>query len=192
MKKIAILIITITIAQISFSQLNRFPSKKPKLIVQVVIDNFRYDLLYKYYDKLSEKGFKRLMEEGTFCKNSSLNYALTQYAPGYATIATGSQPSVHGIVSNSWYNPIKKIEVKACEDNKVKTVGGKDLKEFKVSAKNYFVSTFTDELKMTYGSKSKVYSVSLDPCAAVLLGGHNADGAFFLDPSTGNFISNSY
>ncbi len=193
MKKfLTIIISTLIISNITYSQISRFPSKKPKLIIQIVIDNFRYDLLYRYKDKLSEKGFLKLMEEGTFCKNSSFEYSITQHAPGYATIATGSEPAVHGIVSNSWYNSIKKSRVEACFDKNVHAIGTDNNPRYAVSPKNYFSSTFTDELKMAYGSKSKVYSIAIDPCAAVFLAGHNADGAFFYDDETGKFVSNSY
>jgi predicted AlkP superfamily pyrophosphatase or phosphodiesterase len=194
MKKIKpILLIAIFIIPLFTSaQINRFPSKKPKLIVQIAIDYFRLDMLYKYRAKLGEKGFMRLMEEGTFCKNASLEYGITQPAPGYATIATGAQPAVHGIISNNWFNPIKKTIIDACYDKSVKVTGASNSTELQVSPKHLFSSTFTDELKLALGSKSKIISVALDPCAAVLLAGHNADGAYYYDNSTGNFVTNSF
>jgi len=173
-------------------QINRFPSKKPKLIVQIAIDYFRIDMLYKYQAKLEEKGFKKLMSEGTFCKNASIGYGLTQTVPGYASIATGTQPAVHGIISNNWYNPLKKTIVDACFDPKVTITGGENEPSLQASPKHLFASTFTDELKLALGSRSKVFAVAMDPCAAVMLAGHIADGAYYYDNRTGNFVTNSY
>ncbi len=193
MKKSFVLLYLLFVSLYDFGQVGVFPSRRPRLIVEIVIDNFRYDFISRYYEKLSKNGFLRLVEEGAYCKNAYVGYAHTQVLPGYATIATGTEPSVHGIVSNSWYNPLKKNKVEACYDASITPLSkdGSEMK-YKVSPKHLFSSTFTDELKLFYGSKSKVYSVALDPSSSVLLGGHLADGSFFYEDETGNFISNSY
>jgi len=74
--------------------------------------------------KFSDNGFKLLINEGTYCRNARYNYLLTQAYPGVATIATGANPSVHGIISDKWYNRNTGNEVEATADEKVNTVGG--------------------------------------------------------------------
>ena len=77
---------------------------KPKLIVGIVVDQMRYDFLYRYYDKYSTGGFKRLMNEGFNCRNNHYDYAPTVTAAGHAAIFTGSIPAINGIVGNEWFN----------------------------------------------------------------------------------------
>src|SRR5664279_4917381 len=85
----------------------KIPPDKPKLIVGIVLGQMRYDYLFRYWDKLGEGGFKRLVNEGTFCKDARFSYLYTQTCPGYATISTGAMPSVHGIVADQWYDRLK-------------------------------------------------------------------------------------
>src|SRR5690349_11337768 len=80
------------------------PNHKPKLVVGIVIDQMRYDYIYRFWDKYSEKGFKRLVNEGFFCRNTNYNYVPTYTAPGHAAIYTGTTPAVNGIVGNDWFD----------------------------------------------------------------------------------------
>ena len=87
-----------------FSQnISQIPSEKPKLVIGIVIDQMRYDYLFKFWNKYENNGFKRLVNEGSFCKNANFNYLSTQSNCGFATIATGANPSAHGIISDEWY-----------------------------------------------------------------------------------------
>jgi len=175
----------------SSAQLNRsIPSEKPKLIVQVLVSQMRFDYLNRYWEKFSDNGFKLLINEGTYCRNARYNYLLTQAYPGVATIATGANPSVHGIISDKWYNRNTGNEVEATADEKVNTVGGSFFSG-KYSAKNLVTSTFGDELKLNNAS-SKVVSVALDAGSAILLGGHSANGIYWFDTEKGGWVSSSY
>ena len=166
------------------------PSERPQLIVQIVVSQMRYDYLQRYSDKFSEGGFKQLMNEGAFCRNARFNYLLTQSMPGLATIATGTYPSIHGIVSDRWFSPISGSEVHAIVDEKVRTVGGSYLNG-KYSPRNIITSTIGDEIRMI-NPKSKVIGISLEPSSAVITSGHNANGAFWLDTERGTWITNSH
>ena len=175
----------------SSAQLNRsIPSEKPKLIVQVVVSQMRFDYLNRYWEKFSDNGFKLLINEGTYCRNARYNYLLTQAYPGVATIATGANPSVHGIISDKWYNRNTGNEVEATADEKVNTVGGSFFSG-KYSAKNLVTSTFGDELKLN-NANSKVISIALDAGSAILLGGHSANGIYWFDTEKGGWVSSSY
>ncbi len=90
--------------------------KKPKLIVGLVVDQMRWDYLYRYNDLYSTNGFKRLINNGFSCDNTLIPYLPTYTAPGHTCIYTGSVPSVHGIVGNDWYESSIKKNLYCTED----------------------------------------------------------------------------
>nr|HPI46324.1 alkaline phosphatase family protein [Tenuifilaceae bacterium] len=170
------------------AQQNRaIPSEKPKLIVEIVVSQMRFDYITRYWDKFSDGGFKLLVNEGANCKNARYNYLLTQPYPGIATISTGTNPSMHGIISDKWYSRTNGQEVLAVSDEKVSTVGGSFFSG-KVSAKNLVTSTLGDELILN-NPKSKVIGISLDAGSAILLTGHNASGVYWVDQEKGTFVT---
>ncbi len=166
------------------------PSEKPKLIVEIIVSQMRYDYVHRYWDKFGEDGFKMLVNEGAFCKNAKYNYLLTQSYPGIATIATGANPMVHGIIANKWYNKSNNSEIDAVADEKMNTIGGSFFSG-KFSPKQITTSTFGDELGL-YDPLSKVIGVSLDAGSAILSTGHNPTGAYWFDAEKGNFVSSSF
>lgn len=176
----------------SFSQKSKnIPPDKPKLIIGIVVDQMRFDYLSRFYDKFEQNGFKRLMNEGTFCKYAYLNYIFTQTGPGHATIFTGTTPSNHGIVSNDWYIPLKKQKVYCVEDQKQTTVGSNS-NNGKASPLYLMTPTFGDQLRLHYLQKSKVISISLKDRSAILPGGKNPNAAYWFDDATGKMITSSY
>ena len=190
MRKIAIASAAVLSALGAFSQGRTIPAEKPRLIVQIVVTQMRYDYLQRYSENFSNRGFKVLLQEGAICKNAKYSYSLTQTAPGLATIATGANPSTHGVVSDMWYIPLLDQNMKAAQDSKAEGVGG--FGELgKHSPRNLFAGTLGDEIKVA-NKNSKVIGVSLDPTSAVLLTGHSADAAYWFDPSTGKFMTSSY
>ena len=98
------------------------PPDKPKLIIGIVVEEMNFDQLEKFHDRLGENGIKKLINEGTYYKNASYDYMLTQSAPGHATIATGAEPSVHGITSDDWYVPLKNELINCTKDVTVNSV----------------------------------------------------------------------
>lgn len=169
----------------------KIPSEQPKLIVGIVVSQMRYDYLFRFWDKLDNNGFKKLVDRGTFCKNTSFNYLFSQDGVGHATIVTGTTPSNHGIVGSEWYVNLQEKVVKNVEDGSRKTIGG-SFEAGKKSPLNLMSSTFSDELRLSNNFKSKVISISLNGSSAVLSGGHTANAAYWFDESTGDFISSSY
>lgn len=169
----------------------KIPSEKPKLIVGIVIEQMRYEYLPRYWDKLSDNGFKRLINGGSFCKNARYNYLFTQSAPGHSTISTGSYPSEHGIVSDNWFNRLLNKKIYATSDAQMLPVGG-SYETGQNSPANLLPSTFSDELKIFNNSRSKIIGISMDPHAAILSTGHMADGAYWYDDKTGTWMSSSF
>ena len=169
----------------------RIPSEKPRLIVGIVIEQMRSDYISRFWDKFGEGGFRRLIHEGTYCRNASYNYFYTQTAVGYATIYTGSMPASHGIVADEWYDRLSNKVTQAVADESVRTVGGSfDAGQY--SPRNLLATTIGDEIKLSNFRQSKVFGISLDPVSAILPAGHTADGAFWLDYENGSWISSSF
>lgn len=167
------------------------PPDKPRLVIGIVVEQLKYDQLEKFRDKLGENGIKRLMNEGTYFKNASFEYMLTQSAPGHATIATGAEPSFHGITSDNWYVPLKNELINCTKDLEVNPVGG-SYESGLHSPVNLQASTFSDELSMASNRKSKVFSVGISEKSAIFSGGHSANAAYWFDNTTGTWMTSSY
>ena len=163
---------------------------KPKLVVGIVVDQMCYEYLYRYQSKFSDKGFVKLMNNGTHCRNTQYNYVPTYTGPGHASIYSGTTPSNHGIVANDWFSRSLNKTINCVGDETVSSVGTTDLGG-KKSPKNLKANTITDQLKLTY-PKSKVISLSIKDRSAILPGGHLSDGTYWFDFSSGNFITSSF
>jgi len=168
--------------------------QRPKLVVGIVIDQMRWDYLYRYYERYGEGGFKRLLQHGFSCDNTMINYLPSFTAVGHTCIFTGSVPAFSGISGNDWVEQATGQRVYCTDDSTVKSIGaeGPESKEGKMSPRNLLVSTITDELMISDNFRSKVVGVSLKDRAAILPAGHAANAAFWLDDSTGHFITSNY
>ncbi|MBS1663015.1 MAG: alkaline phosphatase family protein [Bacteroidetes bacterium] len=167
---------------------------RPKLVVGIVVDQMRWDYLYRYYDRYSEGGFKRLMRQGFSCDNTMIPYLPSYTAVGHSTIFSGSVPAFSGIAGNDWVEQQTGQRVYCTDDSTVKGVGAQDpeSKEGKMSPRNMLVTSVTDELMMSNNFRSKVVGVSLKDRAAILPAGHTATAAYWMEDSTGNFITSNY
>ena len=168
---------------------NRIPSEKPKLIVGIVVEQMRHDFINKYWDKFGEGGFHRLISEGTYCKNANYNYLFTQTSTGHATIATGTNPSYHGIVADEWFINLKNKVLNCVQDDKEKTIGGSDPG---MSPRQLLTTTIGDELRLASFGKSKVVGISIQPKSAILSTGQTANAAWWLDEESGNWATSSF
>jgi predicted AlkP superfamily pyrophosphatase or phosphodiesterase len=186
----------ISVFLLFFYPLLAFAAKKkagePKLVVGIVIDQMRWDYLYRYQERYTDGGFKRVMKDGFNCQNTFINYLPTFTAPGHACIYTGSVPALHGIVSNDWYDNVLHRPAYCTEDLDVYPVGSTNNKAGKMSPKNMLASTITDELMLATNMSSRVYGIALKDRGSILPAGHLANGAYWFDDQTGKFISSSY
>ncbi|MDX5348867.1 MAG: alkaline phosphatase family protein, partial [Hymenobacteraceae bacterium] len=165
--------------------------ERPKLVVGIVVDQMRYDFLYRYWDKYSDGGFKRLMREGFNFKNTHYNYAPTYTGPGHASIYTGTYPAIHGIVGNDWFVRGTDRNIYCTEDRGVTCIGA-DTDAGKMSPANLLTTTVTDELRLATNQGAKVIGVCLKDRGSILPAGHAANAAYWYDGSTGNWISSSF
>jgi len=164
---------------------------RPKLVVVIVIDQFRGDYLERYRDQFGDSGFRVFLDRGAYFTDCNYDYANTRTAPGHATLVTGSYTSGHGIVANEWWDPAKKKRVTSVEDDATKLVGaGKNGPG--ASPHNLMSDTLGDELKLATGGKARVFAISLKDRAAVLPAGFSGDAAYWIDPKSGDWITSTY
>lgn len=160
------------------------------LVVGIVINQMRADMLMRYSEYYGSGGFNRLMQ-GAVCNNASYNYLITESPCGMATIVTGANPSHHGIVGTRWYSTLTGRYQTATGDFVRSAVGSKSLTG-KVSPLQMLGTSIGDEMKLNNFKQSKVFAVSSDNYAAVLLGGHIADAVYWFDDREGKFITSDY
>jgi predicted AlkP superfamily pyrophosphatase or phosphodiesterase len=191
-KKIsAVFLLSVSVLVESYGQGAYLPPEKPRLVIGIVVEQLKYDQLEKFRDRLGENGIKRLINEGTYFKNASFEYMLTQSAPGHATISTGAEPSFHGITSDNWYVPLKNELIYCTKDIEVNPVGG-SYESGLHSPVNLQASTFSDELIMASNRKSKVFAIGLKESSAILSAGHAANVAYWFDNTTGTMMTSTY
>ncbi|MBC7746174.1 MAG: alkaline phosphatase family protein [Flavobacterium sp.] len=164
---------------------------RPKLVVGIMVDQMRWDFLYRYYDRYQAGGFKRMMKEGFSAENTNIDYATTVTGIGHATVYTGSVPSFHGISGNDFIIQETGKTMYCTEDSTVQTVGSTSAAG-KMSPRNLFTTTITDELKLATNFKSKVVGISLKDRGAILPAGHTANAAYWFDDASGGWITSTY
>ena len=209
MKKILILTLIIFTGLQSFSQKRKKgisfsvevgkekDLQKPKLVVGIVVDQMRYDYIYRFWEDFADDGFKKLISEGHFFRNAQFGYVPTYTGPGHASIYTGTTPAVHGIIANDWYDKNSGDYIYCAGDGDMHTVCNCEQKNVdvqstdgKMSPHHMLTTTFTDELKL-FNEESKVFGISLKDRGAILPAGHTANGAYWMN-SDGKWITSSF
>jgi len=166
---------------------------RPKLVVGIVVDQMRWDYLYRYYDRYAENGgFKRLLRQGYSCENTMIPYLHTVTACGHASMYSGTVPAVHGITGNEWWDREIRNYVYCTEDTLAKTIGSITTSAGAMSPRNMLVTSICDELKLATNFRSKVIGIALKDRGGILPAGHSADAAYWYDTKTGNWITSTY
>ncbi len=165
---------------------------RPKLVVGIVVDQMRWDYLYRYYDRYAANGgFKRMLNQGFSCENTFIPYAPTVTACGHASIYTGSVPSINGIAGNYWYDHLLNKSVYCTEDATVATVGSNTRAGLQ-SPVNMLSNTICDELRLATNFKSKVIGVAIKDRGSILPAGHSANAAYWYDPVAGEWVTSTF
>lgn len=167
------------------------PTAKPKLLVAIAIDQFRYDYLTRFRSEY-KGGLARMLEKGAVFTNAHYEHFPTVTAIGHATFLTGSTPSVSGIVGNEWFDRDAGKQVSSVSDEGSVLIGiASPTPRRGSSPHRLLVSTIADELKMA-NQKSKSIGISSKDRSAILPAGRMADMCFWFDTSTGMFVSSTY
>jgi len=172
----------------------------PRLAVVVVVEQMRADFLVRFRPYFGEGGFKRLLEDGADYQNCHYQHALTITAPGHATILSGVNANVHGIIANDWLDHATFIQGNAVEDTNSPLVGLPPRPDRYPNAtlatkagrspRNFLGTTVGDQLKARYGATAKVYGVADKDRSAILPAGPKADGAYWTEE--GIFVTSTY
>lgn len=164
---------------------------RPKLVVGIVVDQMRWDYLYRYYDRYQTGGFKRMLNEGFTCENTNVDYIPTVTAAGHTCVYTGSVPAIHGIAGNDFIDQATGKLMYCAGDTTVQTVGSAS-KAGQMSPRNMMVTTVTDELKLATNFRSKVIGIAIKDRGGILPAGHSANAAYWFDDSNGSWITSTY
>ncbi|HKO45337.1 MAG TPA: alkaline phosphatase family protein [Pyrinomonadaceae bacterium] len=182
------ILIVVLLGQLSFAQ-NK-PTTRPRLVLIIVADQFRFDYLTRFGPLFGKGGFRRLLNQGASWTNANFDYVPTKTSPGHAAIVTGAPPSVTGIIANEWIERSTATKVTSVGDRTARVVGGEN--ETPNSPRRLLASTVGDELRSALGDQVKVIGVSDKPRAAILPAGKRANAAYWLGSRSGNIISSDY
>jgi len=163
----------------------------PKLVVILIIDQFRGDYLERYHSEFGPNGFRLFTDRGAYFPACYFEYANTRTAPGHATIATGAYSPAHGIFSNDWWDPAQKRMVSSVDDGNTKLIGA-EVEGTGASPHNLLAGTIGDELRLATNGQSRVFGVSLKDRGAILPTGFSANGAFWIDRDSGAWLTSTY
>ena len=184
------IILTIFLLAISINGFSQESQHPPRLIVQVVVSQMRYDYLQRFARNFSAQGFRLMAESGVNCTNTRYGYMGNNTPAGLTTILTGTNPSFHGIVSDRWTDYTTNEPVPVVTDPRYYGLGCLE-NQGQYAPSRMSVSTLGDELKR-HRPQSKVMSIALEPVSGILGGGATADAAYWFDPRRGNWCTSTY
>ncbi len=163
----------------------------PKLVLLLVVDQFRYDYLERFSDLFGNNGLNRLMRDGASWVDANYDHVPTYTAPGHATLMTGAYPAETGIVANDWPDRESGKRVSSITDETVKSLGGGQ-GDIPASPRRLMASTVGDELRLATNDRAKVIGISVKDRSAILPAGRHANAAYWFSPTTGNMTSSTF
>jgi len=188
MKKTTMLLLMIS-CWCAFATAQSNTIERPKLVVGLVIDQMRWDYLYRFQHQYGKDGFNRLLRDGFSCENTFIPYTPTVTAAGHTCVYTGSVPAIHGIVGNDWWEENGKVY---CTGDPSVTSVGSNSPAGRMSPRNMFTNTIADEIRLAGNFKGKTIGIALKDRGAILPAGQLANGAYWMDDSTGNWITSTF
>ena len=165
--------------------------KRPRLVLLIVVDQFRYDYLERFGDLFAPNGLRRLMRDGASWTQSNYDHFPTYTAPGHGTMMTGAYPAETGIIANEWPDRTTGKKVTSVSDVSVKLLGGR-AGDTGSSPRRLMSSTVGDELRLITNDRSKVIGVSIKDRSAILPAGRHANAAYWFSITSGTMVSSTY
>jgi predicted AlkP superfamily pyrophosphatase or phosphodiesterase len=183
----------LVLAVVSVGQRRPQPSepKRPRLVLLIVVDQFRYDYLERFGDLFVANGLRRLMREGASWTQSNYDHTPTYTAPGHATMMTGAYPAESGIIGNEWLDRPSNLRITSVADANTKLLGDNPNANG-ASPHRLMGSTVGDELRFATNGRSKVIGISVKDRSAILPAGRNANAAYWLSTANGHMVSSTY
>ena len=181
------------------------PAPGPRLVLQLTVDGMRGDMLARYRSHFGKEGFGYLLERGAVYTNAHYRHANTETIVGHATLSTGAQPSVHGMIGNVWYDSAAEELSYNIEDpdhpilpSREEETRGEQVDPAQKLARTrgrspvaLLAETFGDKLSSFTGGKAKVFGVSGKDRSAVAMAGHTGK-AFWYSTDNGDFVTSTY
>src|SRR6476661_4856678 len=192
-RRILAVSLVLVLVAVSFGQRRTQPAvqKRPRLVLLIVVDQFRYDYLERFGDLFGPNGFRRLMRDGASWTQSNYDHIPTYTAPGHGTMMTGAYPAESGIIGNEWLDRASGKRITSVTDESVKLLGGGPT-EIASSPSRLMASTVGDELRLATNDRSKVIGISVKDRSAILPAGRHANAAYWFSTTTGNMVSSTY
>lgn len=169
----------------------RSKTSRPRLVLLIVVDQFRYDYLTRFGDLFGPRGIGRLMRAGASWTEANFDHVPTFTAPGHAVFMTGAWPSQTGIVANDWYERDTGKKVKSITDDSTQMLAGRPGQKG-YSPRRLLCSTVGDELRLAGNDRSRVIGISAKDRSAILPAGRRANAAYWFSTDTGNMVSSTY
>ena len=173
-------------------------NSRPRLVLLIVVDQFRADYLERFGDLFAENGLRRLTARGASWANAHYDHTPTYTAPGHATLMTGTWPAQNGIIGNLWFDREAGRVVENIADpddrpgqTRYQLLGGGP-NELPASPRRLAASTLGDELRFATAGRSKVIGISSKNRSAILPAGRHASAAYWFSTQTGRMVSSSY
>ena len=186
------LLASITLTASAQKNKSKVQLNRPKLVVGIMVDQMRWDYLYRFFERYGDGGFKRMLNEGFSCENTYINYTPSLTGVGHASAYTGSVPAIHGITGNEFIIQATGKSMYCAGDTTVQTVGSSTASAGRLSPRNLLTTTMTDELRLATNFRSKVIAIASKDRGSILPGGHTANGAYWYDGSSGNWVTSTY
>ncbi|HJY27147.1 MAG TPA: alkaline phosphatase family protein [Pyrinomonadaceae bacterium] len=185
------LVFLLTIALLFGSVAQSQQRTRPRLVLLIAVDQFRYDYLERFGDLFVANGLKRLLRDGASWTQSNYDHMPTYTAPGHATMMTGAYPAESGIVGNEWLDRASGKRITSVSDESVKLLGGGP-NDTASSPSRLMSSTVGDELRLVTNDRAKVIGISVKDRSAILPAGRHANAAYWFNTTTGNMVSSTY
>jgi predicted AlkP superfamily pyrophosphatase or phosphodiesterase len=190
MLALTLAVLTASAPAMSVAESAKPAGKRPKLVVAIAVDQFRYDYTTRFRDRYTA-GLFRMLTEGAVYVDAHQDHYPTVTATGHATYLTGSVPATSGIIGNEWYDRKTGKTITSVEDADTKLLGV-DALAIGSSPHNLIVSTLGDELKIADRGASRVVGISMKDRASILPAGRMANAAYWLDNATGNVVTSTW
>src|SRR5437588_9666435 len=188
LRRVALGLFFLWLASLSFASAY---NAQPKLIVIIVIDQFRGDYLERYRDQFGEGGFRLLLERGANFTDCNYDYANTHTAAGHATLLSGAYSNGHGIHANSWWDRQTKRMVTSVQDDGTRLIGLAGSLPG-ASPHNLLADTLGDELKLATQGKARVFGIALKDRAALFSSGFCGCCGYWYECNSCRWITSTY
>jgi len=179
-------------------------AEPPRLVLQITVDQLRGDLIDRYGRHLGDDGFRRLLDSGVHFVDAHHRHANTETIVGHTTLATGTDPAIHGMVANLWFDRIGGMQFYNVQDPEFPLVGAEGVDaDAEIdptqraattdgrSPRNILTSTISDEIALHFGPEAKIFGVSVKDRGAISMAGH-AGTAYWFSKSEGRFVTSTF